>query len=209
MKTLSLPIALLVLSQPLSAVTVFTDRMAWEDALSTTIITETFDVDIAEGPNTITFAGGVESTGVSLIDGTGDNTVSGGEWSGNVRNSTTTNTGYTSITWTFPQEISAFGADFNSIAGSRALEIVANWDGMGETGINLRDTIGSGGFLGVIGDATFTEIRFDINEATASIAGNDVFRADNASYTNAVPEPSATLLFGCAALSLGLRRKRI
>jgi hypothetical protein len=177
--------------QSLSAFTTYLDLGAWTSALTATPVTETFDADITEA-DSITFSGGIQSVGVNLIDGTGDNAVSGGAWSGNVRNTASANNGYTSITWTFTEPVNAFAADFSSIAGSRALEIVADWDASGESGINLRDAVGSGGFLGIIGESTFTEIRFDINEGTATIVGSDVFGIDNAA--TAVPEPSTYVL---------------
>lgn len=200
-----LVIILATLGKPVFGVTAFTDRTLWENALSATIVTETFDSDIAEGPDLIVFASGVQSQGVSLNDGTGDNAVAGGQWSGNVRYATSANTGYVTITWTFPQAINAFAADFSSIANGRGLEIVADWDGAGEQGFNLRDNVGPAGFLGLIGTSTFSQIRFDINEATASIAGNDVFDVDNAAFTP-IPEPSA-LSVGLLGLGLILLKR--
>ncbi len=195
-------------SLSLSAFTTYLNRTDWENALSGTATTETFDANIADA-DSITFASGIQSVGINLNPGgTGNNEVSGGEWSGDVRNSGSANFGYTSITWTFSSPINAFAADFSSIAGSRALELLGNWDGGGEVGINLRDTVGPGGFLGVIGTSTFTQIRFDINEGTATIVGNDLFGADNVSF--AVPEPStAGLIAGALALGfVATRRKR-
>lgn len=194
--------AILALSS-VHAATTYTDFTSFSTSAGT-LTTETFDLDKANNAN-LSFDGGITSAGL-LPAGTPDHNIASGLFHAHVRHPSDGN-GYQTLTWTFPTAVTAFGADFGSIAGSRALSIVGNFDGSGDISYNLRTEIGAGGFFGVIGSSAFTSITFQINTAEATIQGNDLFTVDNVSI-DSVPEPSTVIFSAIGSLALLTRRRR-
>lgn len=187
-----------------NAATIFTDRTAWVTALGGAAQTsDDFSADIADGA-TITFASGVQSmaTGEGTSGG-GINRVDGGDWDTRIRNASGLS-GYSSVTWEFPSNISAFGVDFSSISSSRGIHVSGDFDGSGNQDINLFTHQGSSnGFLGVIGTSSFNSITL----SASGTGDNDFFGADDLSFV-AVPEPSSAILLGLGATSILIRRRR-
>lgn len=184
------------------------DRSAWEAAVSGTITNDGFDAPLSQS-STLNFASGVVSVASGqtgspnhLVDF--DSNTSSNTFVTAINTATSAVDGFTTVTWTFPSEVTAFGADFLSIGGSREVGPTGDFDSGTEHYI-LRDLFGGTdrGFFGVVSSTPFTEITI---EATGSIASNDAIRIDNLAF--AVPEPSSvTLLFGALGLGLGYRRR--
>lgn len=160
-------------------VQVFTDRAAWEAAVSGSVTTETFDTDMADA-GSLAFGTGVQSDaneplGASLI-----HNVSGGAFSARIRNASGTN-GYRSIDWTLPAATNAFGCDFTSISSSRGVDISADFDGSGVQAFDLFAHFGngsSGGFFGIVSDGSFASVRL----SASGTGDNDFFGADDLSF---------------------------
>ena len=93
------------------------DRSGWAGALGGVVVTDTFSVEIAQA-DTMNLDSGVTSVATGKI-GTPNHLVSGGEFLATLRPVASGSPGYSSITLTFPFPITAFGADFYSIGGSR------------------------------------------------------------------------------------------
>ena len=105
-----LAIGIAAAAKPARAVTVFTDRAAWEAAVMSGITTETFDNEILDA-DTIVLDDGTVSTVVPGLLDAGLNNVNlrtAGEYVGRVG----TNLGHPPIiTWTFTGPIRAWFAD--------------------------------------------------------------------------------------------------
>jgi len=182
------------------------DRSGWEAAVTGTITNENFDTLMGQS-DTLNFPSGLMSvasgaTGspnhlVSLNAGTSSNTLAT-----TLNTATSAVNGYTSVTWTFPTAVYAFGADFLSIGGSREVGPTGVFDS-GSQHFILRDLFGGDqGFFGVVSTTPFTQITL---EATGSIASNDSIRIDNAAF--AVPEPSSLALLGLGGMFAFMRRR--
>ena len=167
---------------PAAALSVFTDREAWNQAvqdLGAAIVTDPFDNNIAEAV-TITLDSGIIST---IIDPRVlNNSVTNGVYAANTRQ------GIPSIRWTFPSPVVAFGAYFISAANGAGLLLQGNFDGLGIMTVDLRDLINSLGvqdsFVGVIGDVAFSSITYQADDDP--ITANEAFHLDDASFA-AVP----------------------
>ncbi len=188
-----------VLAQSADALTLFTDRAAWEAAIAgATITTDPFDNNIAQGQS-ITLDSGIISTNSDPVR-FDDNSVSGGIY----LNATDGDGigGSETITWDFPEPISAFAADFTNVDDGD-LTLTGNFDGTGDVTLTVFDEIGGeDGFLGIVGEANFSSIVFGNNTTSA-----DVFQIDNASFatqstSESVPEPSS--IIAVAMLGSGL-----
>ncbi|MGB5594961.1 MAG: PEP-CTERM sorting domain-containing protein, partial [Crocosphaera sp.] len=160
------------------------------------------DNDIALAQS-ITLDSGIISTNSPPAVGFGDNSVSGG-----VYNNATDgdgNFGSPTVTWDFPELISAFGADFIGLDDGQ-LTLTGNFDGTGDQTLTVFTEIGgSDGFLGIVGMANFSSIVFGNN--TNSV---DAFDIDNASFATpaeSVPEPSSILALGMLGSSLLLTKR--
>ncbi len=203
-----------LLLQPLGAVTIFVDsgfdRSAWTASVSG-VTTDTFTADIAQS-DTLNFASGIQSIAVTPL-GSPNHFVGSGRFSGTLRPAASVSTGYLTFTWTFPVAVTAFGADFFSIGGSRQVSVQGTFDG-GLEAFDLRALFtGDGGldqgFFGLTSTTPFSSITL----IALGTSTNDAFTVDNAAFgtanATAVPEPSTLVLFGgAAALFLFGRRRR-
>ena len=135
-----------------------------------------------------------------------DNSVSGGLF----LNSTDgdASSASTTITWTFPSPVFAFGADFLN-TNPNQLNLTGNFDGTGNQTLLVNNSIGgANGFLGIIGNANFRSIVFGTNTNDL-----DIFQIDSASLASvasvpvAVPEPG--MITGLVFLGGGLVVRRL
>ncbi len=135
-----------------------------------------------------------------------DNSVSGGLF----LNSTDgdASSASTTITWTFPSPVFAFGADFLN-TNPNQLNLTGNFDGTGNQTLLVNNSIGgANGFLGIIGNANFRSIVFGTNTNDL-----DIFQIDSASLASvasvpvAVPEPG--MITGLVFLGSGLVVRRL
>lgn len=193
-----------VLTPAANAFNVFTSRAAWEAAIAgATITTDPFDNDIAQAQS-ITLDSGIISTNSDPV-GFDDNSVSGG-----VYNNATDGNGSTAaetVTWDFPEAIFAYGADFIGVEDGE-LTLTGNFDGTGDQTLTVSTEIGgANGFLGIVGEATFSSIVFGNNAIT-----DNIFNIDNASFgvqaeSQSTPEPSAVIALGLFGLGLGISKR--
>jgi hypothetical protein len=196
-----------------NAFTLFTNRAAWEAAITgSNITTDTFS-NLIPSAQSITFDSGIVSTNsldVILPNAFNNNSVSIIE--PDVYNNATQagpgNTASSTITWNFPSSVFAFGADFFSATSGR-LTLSGDFDGTGSQTLTVFESIGgSDGFLGVVGQASFNSIVFGNNTTTV-----DSFSIDNASFasgnpTTDIPESNAVVALALVGGSLLLSKKR-
>ncbi|MGF1500175.1 MAG: VPLPA-CTERM sorting domain-containing protein [Paracoccaceae bacterium] len=178
---------------------VFTDRAAWEAAVGGATITEDgFDNDIADA-DSITFDSGVVSTNSGgtrflvdnmIDDGIYENAVDGDGAQASLL-----------ITWTFPEAIFAFGADWDDTTNAGILTVTGNFDGMGDETVNFGSVLGDPGegFLGIVGMGDFTQIAF----GTALATEGEIFDADNLVFA-AAPDGVIPLPAGLVLMLTGL-----
>jgi len=211
--------AICLLTQSVSATTTFVtttltepfDRSGWEAGL-TAVTTDTFSSDIPQA-NILNLDSGIISTASSAI-GSANHLVDSnlgvtGRFNTTLRHTSSTSPGYSSVVFTFPTAVTAFGADFHSIGGSSLVSVTGTFDGVSES-YDLRAlfTAANGGsardrgFFGIKTDTPFTSITL----IASGNATNDAFHIDNAAF--AVPEPSVALLAAFGGLFAGLRRRR-
>jgi hypothetical protein len=187
-----------------ASVMVYTDRAAWEAAVSTPPVYEGFDTPIPQS-DSITFACCVASEGL-VPNATSLNYVDAGSWHGLTR--PTGNLllpGYESIIWTFPHPVTAVAGDWSSIGLNHELTITATFDGITDTSFTVRDELGaSGGFLGIVGTGAFTTVTL-WQPAAAPL--NEGFEIDNLRFTAVVPEPETTTLLIALTLLAGIGMK--
>lgn len=199
--------------QSVQAYTLYTDRSDWLNALNgLTITTDNFS---SPKPSAQIFAfdSGVISTGGG---GGIDNKVLNGIYTGIVDGQKDNPFAYDTITWSFPQAITAFGADWFSTSNQDRLTVTGNFDGTGDQTINFFDELGvfSGfKFLGIIGGDSFTTITFG-TQGVAGMSGIELFAAEDLSFapdpirTPATSIPAPTLLPGLIGMGILLIRKK-
>lgn len=193
------------LTQSAFAGVIYTDRTAWEAAI-TSSTTDAFGSNVSRAAS-ITFASGVQSVTTDATLSGNDNRVQGGEY----RNVLDNNAAGLFTTWTFPSAINAFGFDISGVS-SGGLAFSGDFDGIGTQQVNVFEEIGgTNGFIGVIGASTFNSIQF-FNRSASS----EAYSIDNLAFgtgtsdTVAVPEPSTWALLTLAGFGFGgyqLRRR--
>jgi hypothetical protein len=202
-------LALIVLSSPAQAYTVYTDLPSWQSALFNYIIsTDTFNTPIPSAQS-ITFASGIVSTNsgpITLPNSFNNNSV-GIVTAGLYENAVQAGAAATasnSINWAFPVPVIAFAADFIG-AGSNRLSLGGDFDGTGLQTLTVNTALsGSNGFLGVIGTVPFSNVILG-----NPLAQVDSFQIDNAYFapvpvTGPLPVIGASVAFGW---SRSLRRR--
>jgi hypothetical protein len=198
-------LALIILSSPAQAYTVYTDLPSWQSALFNYIIsTDTFSTTIPSaqsitlassiistnsGPITLPNSFNNNSVGILPAAGLYDNAVQAGAAA----------TASNSITWAFPVPVIAFGADFIG-AGSNRLSVGGDFDGTGLQTLTVNTALGGqNGFLGVIGTVPFSNVTFG-----NPLAQVDSFQIDNA-YFAPLPVPGPLPVIG-ASVAFGWSR---
>jgi hypothetical protein len=198
-------LALIILSSPAQAYTVYTDLPSWQSALFNYIIsTDTFSTTIPSaqsitlassiistnsGPITLPNSFNNNSVGILPAAGLYDNAVQAGAAA----------TASNSITWAFPVPVIAFGADFIG-AGSNRLSLGGDFDGTGLQTLTVNTALGGqNGFLGVIGTVPFSNVTFG-----NPMAQVDSFQIDNA-YFAPLPVPGPLPVIG-ASVAFGWSR---
>ena len=186
------------------------DRSGWEAAVTGAITNDGFDTLLSQA-SVLNFDSGVTSTAsgqtgspAHVVDF--DNGTSSNTFRTTVNTATSGVDGYTTITWVFPSAVTAFGADFLSIGGSREVGPTGTFDS-GDEHFILRDLFGGTdrGFFGLVSDTPFTQI---VIEATGSISSNDSIRIDNLAF--GIPEPSSlVLLAGSLGYLFAARRRTL
>jgi hypothetical protein len=198
---------------PADAYTVFTDRAAWEAALTTATFavdtTETFE-NAATPPaaigGAITFDGGIQSTAPGALQ-----TAAGILGVYNV-------IGDTTISWVLPKPVIGFFGEFASGTRFRlpprlggfthlsSLTVSGDFDGNGTEieSIFTNKRLADGFFsFGIIGEKSFDQIVFSLTDNSTNLPSHAVFD----DFTTAIPTPA--LLPGLIGLGVAaLRRKK-
>jgi len=161
------------------------DRTAWEAAVGGSLTTEDFGVDIAQA-DTLNHPSGLQSVAAGGFDSPNHN-VGDGRLNMHLRTSLASVKGYLTITLHFPYPVTAFGADFYSIGGSREVSVQGVFDS-GSQAFGLRNLfIADGGldqgFFGLKSTVPFSSITLI---ALGSILSNDSFNMDNVAFTTGV-----------------------
>jgi len=210
-KLLLLGCLLLAVSQMCSAgIIAYTDRISWENALTGSIVEESFN-----GISKYDFSLGSNSAGLLDINISGDShgsnriediansslDIDGSNYYlGNVRNGSPST--YSELA--FGTDIYTFGADWVGVVGYGNL--VAT---IGSVDINFTDYFSGkydAGFLGFISDESFSSIFF----STESVTTNEAFGMDNVAFSvSSVPEPGSLLLMLVPLGILIARRNRL
>ena len=173
------------------------DESVWNAAVTGSITNDNFVNHIVPG-DTIVFDSGVTS---SRSNSSYTNYVSGyNQWYlGTV-------SGGSTLTWTFPWEVTAFSFDVSSL--NAGTTISGDFDG---NGLEFIDTAAQNntniynGFIGIIGTSSFDSFVFTGSSLT------DSFMVDNLAFNQiSVAEPSAVILLtlGLAGLGFMGRKKK-
>jgi hypothetical protein len=192
-------------ASPATAFSVFDDRSAWEAAVAgATIVTDSFDTNIP-GASQITFDSGVVSTNAGGRLYTFDNSVSFGYYANGL--DALGMYGSISNTWTFPEPVIGFGADWSAVLSYTDFTVIGDFDGTGPQSLNISAAIGGRyvpQFLGIVGLSDFDEVRFVSSETQNYFADHLSFAVAGAP----IPEPTAALCFavGFVVLSAALQR---
>ena len=201
---IALAVALAVITTAAEGQT-FTSRPAWESAVGSQFVLETFNsVPTGQLPIGVSNVGSVQAEVGSAamafvwtpgtVDGTRD-----------LLTGVSQNAGHF-FKIIFPHPVYGFGADFISAVSTGLLTVT-----YGSTTLQFDSalTAPGNGFLGIVSANPFTEIEFRSESTTP-----EGFELDNLAYTSrtfsAVPEPgSIALLAGGGIPLLGLLRRRL
>lgn len=197
-------LALITLSSPAQAYTIYTDLASWQSALFDYIIsTDTFSTPIPSAQS-ITLTSGIISTNsgpITLPNQFNNNSVgivTAGLYDNAVQAGAAA-TASNSISWAFPVPVIAFAADFIG-AGSNRLSLGGDFDGTGLQTLTVNTALsGQNGFLGVIGTVPFSNVI--LGNPSAQV---DSFQIDNA-YFAPVPVPGPLPVIG-ASVAFGWSR---
>ena len=199
----------LSLGSTASATNVFVDylldRSAWEAAVSLPDTeTETFSNVIAQA-DVLDFDGGIQSVASDPVLSPNHN-VNGDRFVGTLRPDGSASPGYLTFVWTFPEPVTAFGADFFSIGGSRQVSVQGTFDS-GLEAFDLRTLfIADGGldqgFFGLTSTVPFSQITL----IALGTGTNDAFTVDN--VTIELPEPAGGGIVALVTLALLRGRRR-
>ena len=186
MKTLSMTAASATLMAlgtgvtPAEAMTVFTDRTAWEETVSG-ITTETFSTPHSSSQSLL-LESGIQVTGVSSV------------WSSG-QFYTSTPSRSESVEFEFPSQILGFGADFSSTTSNGGLTVSGLFDEIPgiDTVVFSEYLQGQGtGFLGIVADTAFNALSFGMQSPPLAIsAANEAFQIDNFSFASNRAESDA------------------
>lgn len=186
MKTLSMTAASATLMAlgtgvtPAEAVTVFTDRTAWEETVSG-ITTETFSIPQSSSQSLL-LESGIQVTGVSSV------------WSSG-QFYTSTPSRSESVEFEFPSQILGFGADFSSTTSNGGLTVSGLFDEIPgvDTVVFSEYLQGQGtGFLGIVADTAFNSLSFAMQSPPLAIsAANEAFQIDDFSFASNLAESDA------------------
>jgi len=186
MKTLSMTAASATLMAlgtgvtPAEAVTVFTDRTAWEETVSG-ITTETFSTPQSQSENLL-LESGIQVTGVSSV------------WSSG-QFYTSTPSRSESVEFEFPSQILGFGADFSSTTSNGGLTVSGLFNEIPgvDTVVFSEYLQGQGnGFLGIVADRAFSSLSFAMQSPPLAVsAANEAFQMDNFSFASNLAESDA------------------
>ncbi|OHB65172.1 MAG: hypothetical protein A2Y77_09590 [Planctomycetes bacterium RBG_13_62_9] len=167
-----------------AAITVYTDLDAWRDNLGSY--------------QTETFNDGDLDYGITVATGNGE--IDNNRWSDRVV------PGGSATTWTFPQLLNAWAADFWDLAGpgGPGTGIQVYLDGVAAPSEIPNSTQGT--FWGAISDVPFSAVLI----AAGTQSGvYETYEMDNMSFSTVVPAPGALLLAGLGtALAGWIRRTR-
>jgi len=185
---------------------IYTDRTAWETALAGfAIVEDGFDNNIASAQS-IVFDSGVVSTGSIAPTNPSINVVSGGSYNSN--NDPDGSGGFPLTTWTFPDQIFAFGMDFIDAASNFGITVSGDFDGSGIVSFDIRSQLGrpGDGFLGIIGAGLFDQIMF--TPTPNEYNSNEGYSIDNLAFVSpiAVPVPAGIWLMLTGLGALGVMR---
>jgi hypothetical protein len=195
-----------------ATIQVFTDRTAWQNAMSgLSIQTETFNdftgfTYQAGGAPAFQFPSGITEVGRLRfeVERPSGNLIIGGNFFDSVngttfwRVETSTQNGSTppvTPALLFSQDTYGFGADWNFVFTPRSTITI------GDTTLLFRNYLGAGiHFLGFASSTPFSRVEFNVESPF-----NDIFHADNVTFSQ-VPEPST---FGiCLAAIIGFSAVR-
>jgi hypothetical protein len=186
---------------------IFTDRTAWEAALSGPLTVEDFN---ALTPQELT-PGDTLSTGLLDIffddngTGNGEASILDGSSFGNI-DGTNFFEGFTVgsdaiLKFTFSTDVSAYGAEYFSPASGAGLTLI-----VGDEVISFLDLGFEGfdiGFVGIISDVPFSSISYSDEQLTFG----EIFSVDNVGYV-AIPTPGVFAGLGLLLWGKTGRRRR-
>ena len=206
--TLAIAASVALLSGAAQAVTIFTDRSAFEAAAGALAV-ETFDAPIATA-DSITFAGGIKATKTSSGFPPTLNRVARGIYTGFLARDS-----FRDIILDFGRNVTAFGADvsgLNVLSGDRSALLVSGaFDGTVQT-LSVSDAVGSGGFFGIVSSTGFDSVTLGTDSGAFLFGGTvpfggETFNLDNVAVS-AVPLPATLPLLLAAFGSVALLRRR-
>jgi len=199
---LSSILALLMLSGLVNALTVYTDKTDWENALSGAIvITEDFEDQ--------TMANGL--TSYTTFDGTFVTFQSNNLVSPPLPTFNDTQVfeeladGLGTTEWSFSSPFIAFGGNWDLFTpAGPGTGLAISIDGIIQSQIVIPNTY-AGEFWGFIADSPFSKVEL---LKPSAISGSELYHLDNMVFATAVPLPAAIWLLGLGVIGLFGYKKR-
>lgn len=199
--------ALTFLPSAAHAHAIFTDRASFGVsaagiAFGDDPVTDTFETKRINAP-VIVFDSGIVSSG--LPDGERNrNSVRGNrnDYFGRLSDPASGGGSFNTITWTFPRDTFAVGADWSGINN---IVLIANYRDNTSDTFRLGDAIGSGsGFFGFISQEAFQSVTLTLDPEAG---GNASFSADNLTFTQ-IPSPGVIGLLGLGLFGVHFAGRR-